>query len=92
MIHHPPTPPPRSTCLAKLVPVSDVPLTTSIAYVLREAGGQFYTGKAGEGWISTDLSKAFQYNNLDVARNRAKHFNAFAAMHGQYFIVLALTD
>ena len=44
----------------RTIPVSDAPLTPETKYVLRAAGGQYYTGKAGQDWVSPDLTQAFQ--------------------------------
>ena len=76
----------------RTIPVSDAPLTPETKYVLREAGGQYYTGKAGNGWVSSDLTQAFQYYSLNLARTRARHHNAYTSLHDLHFIVLALTD
>ena len=75
-----------------LTPISDAPLTSKTRYVLRAAGGQYYTGKAGNGWVSSDLAQAFQYYSLNLARTRARHHNAYTSLHDLHFIVLALTD
>ena len=42
------------------IPVSDVPSTFGTKYVLREANGRYFTGKAGQDWISPDLTQARQ--------------------------------
>ena len=76
----------------RTIPVSDAPLTPETKYVLRAAGGQYYTGKAGNGWVSSDLTQAFQYYSLQFARIRARQHNACTSLHGLHFIVLALTD
>ena len=76
----------------RTIPVSDAPFTPETKYVLREAGGQYYTGKAGNGWVSSDLTQAFQYYSLNLARTRAKQHNAYTSLHDLHFIVLALTD
>ena len=76
----------------RTIPVSDAPLTPETKYVLRAAGGQYYTGKAGNGWVSSDLTQAFQYYSLQFARIRARQHNAYTSLHGLHFIVLALID
>ena len=82
----------------RTIPVSDAPFTPETKYVLRAAGGQqhspqlYYTGKAGQDWVSPDLTQAFQYYSLQFARIRARQHNACTSLHGLHFIVLALTD
>lgn len=82
----------------RTVPVSDAPSTPETKYVLRAAGGQlrgpqlYYTGKAGQDWVSPDLAQAFQYDSLNLARIRARQHNRHTCLHDIHFIVLALID
>jgi len=82
----------------RTIPVSDAPFTPETKYVLRAAGGQqhspqlYYTGKAGQDWVSPDLTQAFQYYSLNLARTRAKQHNAYTSLHDLHFVVLALID
>lgn len=59
-------------------------------YVLRglnRDGDTFwYTGKAGDGWISQDQALAFTYGTLHLARNKAMGFNRYCPLHGLWFI------
>src|SRR6516162_2493201 len=48
----------------------------------------FYTGKAGDGWVSEDRSKAFGYWTEERARGRAMTFNQFCPVHGFWFVVV----
>lgn len=45
----------------------------------------FYTGKAGEAWVSTDMSDAFPYSESG-ARAKASMFNRMTEIHGIHFI------
>ena len=74
------------------IPVSDVPSTFGTKYVLREANGRYFTGKAGQDWISPDLTQAWLYDSLNLARTRAKRHNAYTRLHNLHFVVLALID
>lgn len=47
----------------------------------------FYTGRAGEGWVSGDRGQAFTYQSLEGARRQAGKFNSFTALHGYHFMV-----
>ena len=50
-------------------------------------GGEplFYTGRAGEGWISTNAREAFTYATLAEANRKAAIFNRGTAAHGCRF-------
>lgn len=61
---------------------------THILRALDKDGNEFfYTGRAGEGWISANMGEAFPYS-LEGARNKAIRFNEAAALHGLWFIAL----
>lgn len=45
----------------------------------------YYTGRAGDGWISPEKSEAFQYA-LPHARQRAVQFNRNTSLHGIHFM------
>jgi hypothetical protein len=51
-----------------------------------EGSTVWYTGKAGEQFISADPHEAFMGYSLDGARNRAKNLNRMTPMHGIYFV------
>lgn len=48
-------------------------------FVLRgvdlEGNVSFYTGRAGQGWLSADKAEAFGYEALEGARRKAMTFN-----------------
>jgi hypothetical protein len=48
----------------------------------------FYTGRAGDGWVSPKVSEAFTYQNLDGARSKAKRFNEMTDIHGLRFMAM----
>ncbi len=48
---------------------------------------QYYTGRAGSGWLSPNIAEAFGYQSLEGARNRAKGMNAMEPIHGVWFTV-----
>jgi len=46
----------------------------------------YYTGRAGQAFVSDDRSEAFPYDSLDAARRRAMNLNRMSAIHGIRFI------
>ena len=46
----------------------------------------FYTGRAGDGWVSTDQAEAFTYSTYEAAKAKADRYNAHTALHGIHFI------
>ena len=48
----------------------------------------YYTGCAGERWISKNIWDAFSYS-LEGARRKATKFNLFTKTHGVHFIAMA---
>jgi hypothetical protein len=60
------------------------------AYILRalDRDGRisYYTGKAGEGWVHSDPSLAFVYENLVAAQVRAMRHNKHEPLHGLWFV------
>jgi len=63
-----------------------------ITYILRaldiNGSESFYTGRAGDGWVSVDITNAFTYESLDGARNQGKRFNRNERLHGLWFIAV----
>lgn len=59
-------------------------------YILRglDQNGEtfYYTGRAGEGWLTRDTREAFTYTSQAMARSRAQNFNRHEALHGMWFI------
>jgi len=47
----------------------------------------YYTGRAGEGWVSPDASEAFTFNSWEHASGRAAAFNKYQPVHGLTFEV-----
>lgn len=49
-------------------------------YVIRGLGSKgnrsYYTGRAGDGWLSDNIANAFRYSLLEGARRKAAIFNA----------------
>ena len=61
-------------------------MNTHIVRGLDQDGNEFfYTGRAGLGWVSTDLHEGFHYT-LDGARRKALQFNANTELHGLRFV------
>jgi hypothetical protein len=59
---------------------------THILRALDNNGNEFfYTGRAGEGWVSKNVDEAFSYG-FNEAKRRAKHFNMNTEIHGLRFI------
>ena len=59
-------------------------------YVLRTRGAppRFYTGRAGEAWLSTDHRFAFRFTTYREAEDRCRLFNARTPVTGAYFAVV----
>lgn len=59
-------------------------------YVLRaldSAGNRsYYTGRAGDGWVSDNLGDSFKYESLAYARHRGAIFNQMTPLHGLSFV------
>jgi hypothetical protein len=65
------------------------PMTKYILRGVNSDGDEFfYTGKAGDGWVSEDRSKAFGYWTEEIARRRAITFNEFCQVHGFWFVAV----
>lgn len=67
---------------------------TDRTYILEatNAKGEFvyYNGRAGEGWVSSEIREAFPYHSIDVASDKARLFNRGTPLHGLTFAVLAM--
>lgn len=46
----------------------------------------FYTGRAGEGWVSANEAEAFPYSTYEAAKDRANQHNKWTALHGIHFV------
>lgn len=65
-------------------------------YILRsidlDGNVGYYTGKAGQEWVSPRKADAFGYNTLEGARNKAARFNEFEPIHGLWFLAGPLSQ
>jgi hypothetical protein len=53
------------------------------------AGNVFwYTGKAGQEWVSPNQADAWNDYTLEYARHRAAQFNRMSSVHGLYFLAV----
>jgi hypothetical protein len=52
----------------------------------------YYTGRAGTGFVSSDLNEAFVYLTIVGARNRALVLNAGTPIHGIRFFAPTSID
>lgn len=55
-----------------------------------DGGEVFYTGRAGNGWVSNDRNEAFVYTSQDEARRKALNFNRMEPLHGFRFIAIGV--
>jgi hypothetical protein len=46
---------------------------------------RYYTGRAGEGWLSVHRDEAFMYGREGAARKAEQH-NRYSALHGYHFV------
>lgn len=65
-------------------------MASSLPFVLfgldRDDRKVYYTGRAGDGWVSTDPKEAFTYETYAHANGRARVFNQWTDLHGIHFI------
>ncbi len=54
--------------------------------VTKDGDRVWYTGKAGEGFVSANPQDAFLGYSLEGARNRAKNLNRMVGIHGIWFV------
>lgn len=52
------------------------------------SNSKFYTGRAGDGWLSSNSYEAFVYGKGEAER-KAEVMNRMSALHGQTFVVEA---
>jgi hypothetical protein len=65
------------------------PMTKYILRGVNSDGGEFfYTGKAGDGWVSEDRNEAFDYRTEEVANDKAMTLNQFCPVHGYWFMAV----
>ena len=48
----------------------------------------FYTGKAGNYWVTTERDKAFTYETASAAQSKALMFNRTSELHGLRFMAV----
>lgn len=48
----------------------------------------FYTGKAGDGWVSQQIGDAFGYATIEAARRKGKALNQGSWAHTLWFIAV----
>lgn len=53
----------------------------------REGETVYYTGRAGQAFVSKQAEEAFGYDGLEAARRRATNLNQMTEIHGIRFIV-----
>ena len=58
-------------------------------FVLMTQNGQYYTGRAGEGWVSADKAEAFAYSEFGAACAKQETFNKRSSLTGLLFQVEA---
>jgi len=59
-----------------------------MAYIIATTdGSKFYTGRAGNGWLSSKKTEAFIYASEREAIRKADHFSAYSGVHGYMFKV-----
>lgn len=67
-------------------------MSNQIPAILRavDASGNvsFWTGRAGQAWVSPDRAEAFTGLNMEGARRKALKFNQMTAAHGLRFIAV----
>ena len=47
----------------------------------------YYSGRAGNSFVTNEISEAFTYPSLESARRRATYLNAMTEIHGIRFFV-----
>ena len=58
-----------------------------MSHVLRTNSGMFYTGRAGDAWVSSDRAEAFSYSGKGEADRKVSSFNRMSRLHGHTFFV-----
>jgi hypothetical protein len=70
-----------------------MPYTTYYLRGLNQQGTEvFYTGLAGDAWVSRNRAQAIHYGDLAAARGQARQFNRAVSEHGVWFLTLGLED
>ena len=50
----------------------------------------YYTGRAGDGWVSSVETEAFVYDTREGAAHRAENFNLMTPVHGLNFTLVGI--
>ena len=58
-----------------------------MGYILKTASGKFYTGKAGNDWLSDKVSDAFAYTRYAEAGYKVDSFNRRTTLHKEVFLM-----
>ena len=62
-------------------------------YIVRgltaDGSEKFYTGRAGDAWVSPNRGESFGYVSQEIARNKALQFNRYTQLHGLRFVAVA---
>jgi hypothetical protein len=58
-------------------------------FVVAASSRKFYTGRAGEAWLSANKAEAFAYASKEEAARKAALFNGATLLHGETFAVEA---
>ncbi len=56
-------------------------------FYLKTLCGKYYTGRAGDGWVSDKQSEAFIYSSRGAAERKAFSHNQYTRLHGLTFNV-----
>lgn len=65
--------------------------TFTVRGLLADGTEVWYTGRAGDGFISHAKAEAFEYRSLDAARTKALALNHMTALHGVRFVGIHFT-
>lgn len=81
----------KQTILKELSDATGETVTVQTRFFVRgrKANGEtvWYTGMAGQGFVSDSIRHAFDYPTLEQARNRARNLNQMTQLHGIHFVV-----
>lgn len=58
-----------------------------MTFILATEDGKFYTGRAGDGWVSSQRKEAFDYLRMSNAEYKRDTFNRATCLHGLTFCV-----
>jgi hypothetical protein len=58
----------------------------------KEGNRYWYTGCAGDSWLSTKRHRAFEYESHGAAQHKATLFNRQERIHGYWFVPVLKSD